>query len=122
MGAQTEAVPYEEMVSQLDRSDRIAVISCNTCVRVCKTGGEGIMEDLARRLRADGFDVCDEVLVTVACHHDYVADAALTNGVTAAVVMACEVGWISVVQRLRDRKVIRACTTSGLLSSVPKKG
>jgi len=121
MGAQTEAIPYEEITAQLSRDDRIAVITCNTCVRVCDTGGEEIMPEFARRLRADGFRVCDEAVVTVACHADYIRDAMAASDATAAVVMACEVGWIAVAQHMGDRKVVRACTTSGLLSSVPKR-
>jgi hypothetical protein len=122
MGAQTECIPYEEIVSHLTPDDHIAIISCNTCTRVCKTGGEGIIEDLARQLRADGFDVVSESLVTTACHYDYVADLVLPTNLTAAIVMACEVGWVAVVQRVgKHAKVVRACTTSGLLSSVPKR-
>jgi len=121
MGAQTEAVPYEEIVSMLAPDDTVALLTCNTCVRVCRTGGVDFMEEMARRLRADGFNVVDEAVVTTACHYDYVANALPREGFTVAIVLACEVGWIAVRQHCPKPKLIRACKTLGLLSSVPKK-
>lgn len=120
MGSQTEPIPYEEIVAQLSPDDRIAVITCNTCVRIVGVGGTEIMRGLAKRLREDGFIVTDEISVTTACHYDYVARAPLREDATAAVVLACEVGWMAVVQRLDGRKIVRGAKTTGLMSSVPK--
>ncbi|HQK93710.1 MAG TPA: hypothetical protein PLD23_09405 [Armatimonadota bacterium] len=120
MGAQTEAVPYEEIVAQLEPGEKVALVTCNTCVRVCETGGEAFMEEMARRLRADGFEVTDEVVTITACNRDYVFDAPMSGRQTATIVLACDVGWMAVVQRFRDRKCVKACKTTGLMSSVPK--
>jgi len=120
MGAQTEAIPYEEIVAQLEPGEKVALVTCNTCVRIVGTGGEEFMEDMARRLRADGFDVTDEVVTITACNRDYVVDAPMSGRQTATVVLACDVGWMAVVQRFRDGKCIKACKTTGLMSSIPK--
>lgn len=118
----TKAVPYENIKAQLKKDDRIALITCNSCVRFCGTGGVGKMEELASKLRRDGYVVSDEVTLVGVCLQDHVRNARLSKGVTAAVVLACEAGWTSVKQRLRDENVIRGTRTMGLVVVDREKG
>lgn len=118
----TKSIPYENIKSQLSKNDRIAVITCNSCVRFCGTGGVDKMEMLASKLRKDGYVVSDEITVVAACLHDHVRNARLSGGVTAAIVLACEAGWASVKLRLKDKKVIKATKTMGLVIVDREKG
>lgn len=118
----TQAVPYETIKKKLKRDDRIAVITCNTCPRFCGSGGVQKMEQLASRLRGDGFVVTDQLVLTAVCINDYVMNARLSGGLTAAVVLACEAGWSSVKQRFTDKNVIRGTETLGLVIADREKG
>ena len=111
----TQLLPYEQIVSQLKKTDRIALITCNTCPRFCGVGGIEKMDELAFRLRRDGFIISDQIVLTAACINDYIMNARLSEGLTAAVVIACEAGWCSVKQRLPEANVVRATNTLGLV-------
>ena len=64
----TRAVKYEIIVEQLEKkSDVISIVSCNTCVRLAKTGGEEKMKNLAMKLMEDGYHVKDGFLITLPC-------------------------------------------------------
>ncbi len=34
---------------------KVGIVSCNSCARACETGGKEKMEELAQRLKQDGF-------------------------------------------------------------------
>ena len=118
----TQAVPYETIKKQLKKDDRIAVITCNTCPRFCGSGGVEKMEKLASLLRKDGFVVSDQVVLSAACINDYIMNFRLSGGLTAAVVLACEAGWSSIKQRLKDKNVIKGTETLGLVIADREKG
>jgi len=118
----TQSVPYEDIKGQLKKDDRIAVITCNSCPRFCGTGGVVKMEELASKLRKDGFVVSDQVVLTAACINDYIMNTRLSGGLTAAVVLACEAGWSSIKQRLADKNVVKGTETLGLVLADREKG
>ncbi len=118
----TLPVSYEDIKSQLSKSDRIAIITCNSCVRFSGTGGVEKMEEMASKLRRDGFIVTDEITFVAACLHNHVKNARISEGVTAVVVLACQAGWSSVKQRFRDENVICATKTAGLVVVDREKG
>jgi hypothetical protein len=122
MGALTQPVDLKEVEAQLTKSDRIAVISCNTCVRFCGTGGIERMDDVAERLREDGFSVSDTVLVTAACVRDYTERSRLSSGITKVVALTCDAGWSSIKQALPKVDVIKANETLGIMIVSPSKG
>jgi hypothetical protein len=111
----TRLTPYEQIVSQLKKTDRIALITCNTCPRFCGVGGVEKMDELASRLRGDGYMISDQVILTAACINDYIMNTRLSEELTAAVVLACEAGWCSVKQRLPEANVVKATDTLGLV-------
>ena len=118
----TQAIPYEQIRGQLKKTDRIAVITCNTCVRFCGTGGLEKMEEMTTKLRREGFTVTDQVVLTAACINNYIMNTRLSGGLTAAVVLACEAGWSSVKQRLPDKNVVKGTKTMGLVIADRNKG
>ncbi len=122
MGAVTIARPIEEIEKELDKKDIISLISCNTCVRFCGTGGIEVMNKLANRLRKDGFTVADKILVTAACIRDYTERARKSKGITKVIALTCEAGWISIKQALPNITVIKANKTLGIMVVSPSKG
>ncbi len=118
----TQAIPYEQIREQLKKTDRIGVITCNTCVRFCGSGGVEKMEELTSKLRRDGFTVTDQVVLTAVCLNDHVMNTRLSGGLTAAVVLACDAGWSSVKQRLTDKNVVKGTETLGLVVADRNKG
>lgn len=111
----SEKLPYAKITENLNKNDKIAVICCNCCVRFCGSGGVVIMNDLASKLRADGYTVTDVIPTAGLCVHDYVRNARVSDGITAVVVSACVAGWTSASRRWTDIKVIPTVNTLGLV-------
>jgi muramoyltetrapeptide carboxypeptidase LdcA involved in peptidoglycan recycling len=84
----TKSRPYEEIKKQLKKSDKIGIISCNMCARVCETGGEKALNKLASRLRKKGFDVVDTDLIGAPCDRDQLQKNQLHGNVQ--IVLACD--------------------------------
>ena len=111
----TEALPYETVKGELSREDTISIVSCNNCVRVAGTGGEGKMKELAFRLREDGYNVKDGFLITKACPQPYMGAVKLSPMVDTVVVLACYAGWSNAKRSFPGRKVVRSTLDIGLL-------
>lgn len=89
MGVLTRPRPMDDIVAELDRSEPVAVISCNNCVRISGAGGEGVFEPFCKELRARGFRVEQEILVTNPCSRGYLEDLRLAPAVKTVLLMAC---------------------------------
>ena len=104
--------PYGVVRGMLKKWKKVGIVSCNSCARVCETGGKEKMEELAARLKADGFDVVDTELVPMACavdavkKPDYKADY--------LVVLACDSGVCTLQSLFPNKTVIPANDTVGL--------
>jgi hypothetical protein len=57
----TSSRPYGIIKGMLRKWKKIGIVSCNSCARACETGGREKMEELAERLRQDGYDVTDTI-------------------------------------------------------------
>ena len=57
----TSCKPYGIIRGMLKKWKKVGIVSCNSCARVCETGGKDKMEELATRLKTDGFDVVDMI-------------------------------------------------------------
>ena len=90
MGAITRPRPMDDIVDDLDPREPIAVISCNNCVKVCGSGGEGVWEPFCEELRQRGFRIEDRVLITNPCSRKYLEDLTLSPGVKACVMISCD--------------------------------
>jgi hypothetical protein len=122
MGAVTEPRDIKDIEKQLTKGDRIAIISCNTCVRFCNTGGAEKLDQIAHRLRQDGFAITDQVLLTAACVRDYTERSRLSTGITKVIALTCDAGWTSIKQALPSVEVIKANNTLGIMIVSPSNG
>jgi hypothetical protein len=108
----TNSKPYGVIRGMLKKWKTVGIVSCNSCARVCETGGKEKMDELAARLKADGFQVVDTELVPLACNldavkrPDYKADY--------LVVLACDSGAFTLQSLFPDKIVVPALDTVGL--------
>ena len=108
----TESKPYKAVKSQLKKNDRIEVVSCNLCVRFCKTGGVEKMQEMVRRLKNDGFNVTDTHLIGVACDLEQVEKVRFSTD--TVIVLACDAGVYNIKKIAKGKKVIPALNTLGV--------
>ena len=104
--------PYGLIKSKLSKKDQIGIISCNSCPKICETGGEKEMKKLARRLKKDGFNVVDMDLIGRACDFDLLKKDELHG--TTTIVLACDAGAYNLHKLFPKRKIIIALNTIGL--------
>jgi len=108
----TESKPYGMIKGQLKKRYRINIVSCNSCTRMCETGGKEAMKKLSMRLRKDGFNVVDMDLIGMACDFDQLKKNELKGDVT--IILACDSGVYNLKKLFPRRKIIPALDTLGL--------
>lgn len=108
----TERKPYGMIKSKIDEDDKIGIVSCNVCARICETGGKEGMEKIAKRLQEDGFDVVDKDLIGTACDFDNLDVDELHGDTTIA--LTCDAGVYNLKKLFPKRKIITALDTVGL--------
>ena len=108
----TSSKPYGVVRGMLKKWKKIGIVSCNSCARACETGGKEKMEELAQRLKTDGFDVVDMEVVPMACNvgaakkPEYHADF--------LVALACDSGVCTLQTLFPNKIVVPALDTIGL--------
>jgi len=108
----TEIKPYGLIKSELNKKDKIGIVSCNSCPRICETGGEEKMKEIANRLKKDGFSIIDTDLIGRACDFDLLKKDELHG--TTTIVLACDAGVYNLHKLFPKRKIIVALNTVGL--------
>ncbi|MBW2219568.1 MAG: methylenetetrahydrofolate reductase C-terminal domain-containing protein [Deltaproteobacteria bacterium] len=66
----TTQKPFDEIIGALEGYEKIAVIGCNGCAKVCMTGGDEQVDELAGRLRDQGKEVVLEATPDRTCYVD----------------------------------------------------
>jgi hypothetical protein len=108
----TEIKPYGIIKGMLKKWKKIGIVSCNSCARVCETGGQKVMDELAERLRKDGYDVVDTALVPLACNLDLVKRPKLDADIL--VILACDCGVNTIQDIFPGKKIVAALNTIGI--------
>jgi len=108
----TSCKPYGIIKGMLKKWKKTGVIACNVCARVCETGGKEKMEELAERLKVDGYNVVDTALIPMACNLDLAKKPDLTSDVL--VVLACDSGVFTFAKIYPSKKVVAANNTLGV--------
>ena len=63
----TSSKPYGVIRGSLRKWKKIGLIACNSCARVCETGGQKKLEEISERLKKDGFNVVGADVVPLVC-------------------------------------------------------
>ena len=108
----TTSKPYGVVRGMLKKWKKIGIVSCNSCARACETGGKDKMEELAQRLKNDGFDVVDAALVPMACNIDVVERPNYTADMLVA--LACDSGVCTLQSLFPSKTVVAALDTIGI--------
>lgn len=108
----TESKPYGVIKAQLKKSDKIGIVTCNTCTRICETGGTKQMKSLARRLEKDGFNVVDTDVIPIACNIDLARKPKYKG--TTLIVLACVAGVYALKKLFPKKNIIDAVNTIGI--------
>jgi len=108
----TKSKSYREIKSKLKKSDKIGIISCNACARMCDTGGEKKMKELAQKLKKEGFEIVDSDLIGIACDFDQLKKDELKGQIN--IVLACDSGVYNIKKLFPKKKIIPALETIGI--------
>ncbi len=108
----TSCKPYGVIRGMLKKWKKIGIVSCNSCARACETGGKEKMEELAERLKKDGFEVVDTELVPMACNIDSVKKPEYHADYLVA--LACDSGVCTLQSLFPTKVVVPALDTIGL--------
>jgi len=108
----TTSKPYGVVRGMLKKWKKVGIVSCNSCARACETGGKEKMEELASRLKQDGFEVVDTELVPMACNVDSVKKPTYTADYL--IVLACDSGVCTLQSLFPSKVVIPALETVGI--------
>jgi hypothetical protein len=108
-----KAVPMWKILDQIREGERVALITCNTCVRSQDAGGATKMLELADQLRQKA-QVTDEVVVTLGCFEDQLSSSHWSGEAQKIILLACEAGWSVVRRFVGDVPIILGATTLGV--------
>jgi hypothetical protein len=108
----TSSKPYKEIKSKLKKSDKIGIVSCNSCARMCHTGGELKMKEFSDNLKKEGFNVIDMDLIGTACNFDQLKKNELKGDVT--IVLACDSAVYNLKKLFKKRRIVPALNTLGI--------
>jgi hypothetical protein len=108
----TSSKPYGVIKGMLKKWKKIGIVSCNSCARACETGGRDKADELAARLRQDGFDVVDVELLPMACNVDAAKKPEYKGDLL--VVLACDSGAYTLQSLFTYKMIIPALNTIGL--------
>jgi hypothetical protein len=108
----TESKPYGVVRGALKKWKKIGIVSCNSCARACETGGRAKLDEMAERLKKDGFEVVDMELVPMACNIEAVKRPNYQGEMLVA--LACDAGVCTLQSLFPSKIVVPALDTIGI--------
>ncbi len=109
----TETKPFGMIKAQLKKDDKISLVGCNMCARMCGTGGKEALNEMKGKLKDNGYNVISEFLFAPVCDRGMIKKIIKTNGNTI-LVLACDSGVSGLKEFFRGKKIIPALNTHGL--------
>lgn len=64
----TAKKPLEEVLGALEGYQKVAIVGCDGCAKVCATGGSDQVAELALKMKAEGKDIILEISPERTCH------------------------------------------------------
>jgi hypothetical protein len=108
----TKLVDYKKITKQLNKNDKIGIVSCNYCARMCGTGGEKELNILEEKLKKDNYNVVDMDLIGAPCMMNQLKKDELHGDTT--IVLACVSGVYNLKKLFPNKKIISGLETIGL--------
>ena len=117
----SEMLAYEDIKKQIDKKEKLGIITCNNCARLCGVGGPEKAEELEEKLSKDGYQVVSTSDMLVACNFEYYKDANVSPDANALLVLGCPVGAKVVEQIYADKKLVKCTEAVGAFIFSPAK-
>ncbi len=108
----TEKKGYKDIKKDLKKKDKIGIISCNACAKICNTGGEKQMKKLSKKLKKDGFNIVDMDLIGIPCDFNQLNKSQLHGN--TQIVLACDSGIHNLKKLFPKHKIIPGLKTIGI--------
>jgi len=108
----TSMKSYGVIRSSLRKWKKVGLISCNSCARICETGGQKRLDELSERLKNDGFNVVGSDLVPMVCNIDAVKRRSYAGDYL--VILGCDSGVFTVQSLFPNKIIVPALDTVGL--------
>ncbi len=110
----TETRTLGLITSELSKGNKITIVSCNKCPRICGTGGEEVVKHLRASLEGKGFDVADTFVLAPACNETVTKQVVKDPQGDTIIVLACAAGNATVKRLFPDKKIVTALDTIGI--------
>ena len=115
----TESKPFGVIKGKLDelKPNKIAVISCNSCAKLCGTGGDAGLIKMVSKLKEAGFNVSYSVVVPIMCNmsiEGQTLNKERVNDADVIIVLGCAAGELILKKMFPNKKIISALDTIGL--------
>lgn len=110
----SRSIPYEEIVDNLNKEDRLVIVSCNACANYCRTGGRRALATMSSDLKEDGYNVIASEVVPKACILSNLRDVMLPDEADTVLMMACVSGLRAANRMFSGRRVVSANVTLGI--------
>jgi ferredoxin len=113
-----ERKPIDEIKSMIDRFDRVLVVGCDTCMRVCFAGGEkevGILSSALRMaFRLDSKEMqIEEITIERQCEDEFIEEIWETAARNDAILsMGCGAGVQTIAELFPTKPVFPALNTT----------
>ncbi len=107
--------PFNELLAQLDGSQKIFLVGCAKCATVCKSGGEEEVWKMQESLAAVGKEVTGSLVIDEACHmlraqRDLRGKKDMVEDADVFLVLACGAG-VQSVSASSDKKTVAGLDT-----------
>ncbi len=103
----------QNILSNLEKEDKIAIVSCDNCAKVCGTGGEEGAAEMKKVLEKFGYNVTDIFTYGPLCAKDLNENLREINGDTA-LILGCEAGEYTLKKFTNFKKVILCLDSLGI--------
>ncbi len=115
----TEAIPFGVLKEKLDElnAKKIAIISCDSCAKLCETGGEEGLEKLKKKLEENGFEIIYTKVIPVMCNlcvEKSGLDFEKIKEADVLIPLSCDAGKFILHKLVPDKKIVTYLDTRGL--------
>ncbi|MCD6094897.1 hypothetical protein J7J39_03280 [bacterium] len=100
----TKFKDFKEIKNFLTKKEEIGIVSCNTCARICKTGGQQGMKKVARKLKKQGYKIEESILVPACCSVKLLKKFNFKSN--TLLVLACDAGVAALKYLFPNKKIV----------------
>ncbi len=104
----TTKKPFEDVLASIKGMQKLVLVSCGTCAALCQTGGTEGLEDLSKKLEAEGFEIITGIVAEEVCDNRVMRkdlkkiDEDIQEA-DAIITLSCGLGCQSIVETLAKK-------------------